>query len=230
MLQCDDELAKHSAQQRRLQKENHALQMAESGGEQETDSYSEFDSVELALIRELQATKKMAVDYRVQLSERQQQLHAIATEWGGAKTMLQQREALIAQLEAHLEAASGRGVATQPASAAVGLVAAGGSGATGAEAVVAAAPSGGGGGGGGASSGAVLEVVSGQRDRLRARVSLLEEETVRLEGIAKEAKLAESKAVKEQDALRQRLRYVQSSSAATQSFSARATIRATDTR
>lgn len=214
-----DELSKYSAKQARLEKENHALQMAESGGEQETDGYSEFDSVELALIRELQATKKMVVDYRVQLSERQQQVNAIALEWGGAKTLLQQREALITQLEAHLEAAiggeGGIGGSTQLASDAVGLTAVEGAGVGGTEA--AAAP--GGGASSGTSSAAVLEVVSGQRDRLRARVQQLEEEAVRLEGAAKDAKLAASKAIKEQDALRQRLRYVQSSSAASPSSS-----------
>ena len=60
--------------------------------------------VELVLIREAQAAQRQATACRVQLSERQEQLHAIAQEWKGAKALLEQREALIAQLEAHLDA------------------------------------------------------------------------------------------------------------------------------
>jgi hypothetical protein len=206
-----------------------------------------FDTVELALIKEVQAAKRVSVDYRVKLSECQQQLQKIAQEWGGTRTLLQQREQLIAQLENHLAtidmtatiAGSGSGKAGAGGSSprGHGNAAAAGAGAeaaltlnssagestatatatsaaatavasTGIETASAAA---------GAAAGSVsassasvsasvLEVVSGQRDRLRARVRELEEDVERLSTSTAEAQLAASKAIKEQDALRQRLR------------------------
>lgn len=204
-----------------------------------------FDTVELALIKEVQAAKRVSVDYRVKLSECQQQLQKIAQEWGGTRTLLQQREQLIAQLENHLAtidmtatiAGSGSGKAGAGGSSprGHGNAAAAGAGAeaaltlnssagestatatsaaatavasTGIETASAAA----GGAAGSASassasvSASVLEVVSGQRDRLRARVQELEEDVERLSTSTAEAQLAASKAIKEQDALRQRLR------------------------
>ena len=206
-----------------------------------------FDTVELALIKEVQAAKRVSVDYRVKLSVCQQQLQKIAQEWGGTRTVLQQREQLIAQLENHLAtidmtatiAGSGSGKAGAGGSSprGHGNAAAAGAGAeaaltlnssagestatatatsaaatavasTGIETASAAA----GGAAGSASassasvSASVLEVVSGQRDRLRARVQELEEDVERLSTSTAEAQLAASKAIKEQDALRQRLR------------------------
>ena len=181
--------------------------------------------VELVLIREAQAAQRQATACRVQLSERQEQLHAIAQEWKGAKALLEQREALIAQLEAHLDtqlaaaqpvadgtpadAARNGGSAAEILHGAIGAetaaaapAAAADAAASGAEPAARAATAGGG--------GSVLEVVSAQRDRLRGRVQGLEEDVARLETEAKDAKVKAAKAVKEQEALRQRLRFVQS--------------------
>lgn len=205
-----------------------------------------FDTVELALIKEVQAAKRVSVDYRVKLSECQQQLQKIAQEWGGTRTLLQQREQLIAQLENHLATIdmtatiatiAGSGTAgaggssprghSNAAAAGAGAEAAltlnssaGESTATATSAAATAVASTGietasaaaGGAAGSASassasvSASVLEVVSGQRDRLRARVQELEEDVERLSTSTAEAQLAASKAIKEQDALRQRLR------------------------
>lgn len=183
--------------------------------------------MELVLIREAQAAQRQATACRVQLSERQEQLHAIAQEWKGAKALLEQREALIAQLEAHLDtqlaaaqpdstpadAARNGGSAAEILHGAVGAetaaaapAAAADAAASGAEPAARAATAGGG--------GSVLEVVSAQRDRLRGRVQGLEEDVARLETEAKDAKAKAAKAVKEQEALRQRLRFVQSAGGA----------------
>eukprot|EP01045_Picozoa_sp_COSAG04_P009108 COSAG04_NODE_519_length_13169_cov_10.968248_13_plen_289_part_00 len=185
--------------------------------------------VELVLIREAQAAQRQATACRVQLSERQEQLHAIAQEWKGAKALLEQREALIAQLEAHLDtqlaaaqpvadgtpadAARNGGSAAEILHGAIGAetaaaapAAAADAAASGAEPAARAATAGGG--------GSVLEVVSAQRDRLRGRVQGLEEDVARLETEAKDAKAKAAKALKEQEALRQRLRFVQSAGGA----------------
>ena len=215
--------------QRRLEKECLALRLAESGGGGEDDvpgngggdgesKLEVFDTVELTLIKEVQAAKRASVDYRVKLSECQQQLHTIAQEWGGTRTLLQQREQLITQLEGHLthlaaantSSSAANAGSTTPSHSALAAVVDG----EGLAAASAADASGGSavdGIGTADTSQAVLDVVSGQRDRLRARVQELEEDVERLERVAKEAKLAASKAQKEQDSLRQRLRYVATS-------------------
>eukprot|EP01043_Picozoa_sp_COSAG02_P019193 COSAG02_NODE_917_length_15956_cov_356.844990_8_plen_409_part_00 len=233
-LQCERERREHAEvldrmteTHRRLEKECWALRLANNGGGDGDGGTGDgdgdrgnrvdvFDTVELTLIKEVHAAKRVSVDYRVKLSECQQQLHKIAQEWGGTRTLLQQREQLITQLEHHLThlassatATAGSDHAAQEGESNIATTTEMGVGAQGAEHVIEdkgaaeAAAAGG-------TSNTVLEVVSGQRDRLRGRVQELEEDVERLENVAREAKLAASKAVKEQDALRQRLRYVTS--------------------
>lgn len=249
-LQCDRERREHAETldrmtetQRRLEKECRALRISESGTTE--DEYylpcdgdggnrldDMFDTVELTLIKEVQAAKRMSVNYRVKLSECQQQLHKIAQEWGGTRTLLQQREQLITQLEGHLSHLAAVNPSSHSTAATTGpvdglhdhvLQPAASSPATdgtqngtgvhvGHGVAGIAEPAAVGNADDGpyvaGTSHAVLEVVSGQRDRLRARVQELEADVERLEEVAHEAKLAASKATKEQDALRQRLRYV----------------------
>jgi outer membrane murein-binding lipoprotein Lpp len=212
-LQCERERREHAEAldrmteaHRRLEKECWALRLADNGGGDEDGGPGDgdrgsrldvFDTVELTLIKEVQAAKRVSVDYRVKLSECQQQLHKIAQEWGGTRTLLQQREQLIAQLEhhlTHLAKSATDGESNVAATNEIDFAAKDGDRVEGAAV--------------GGTSHAVLEVVSGQRDRLRGRVQELEEDVERLENLAQEAKIAASKAVKEQDALRQRLRYV----------------------
>ena len=90
-LQCErerrehaDALSRMAETQRRLEKECWSLRLVENGGgdgsgDDPGDGGSRldlFDTVELMLIKEVQAAKRVSVDYRVQLSECQQQLHS----------------------------------------------------------------------------------------------------------------------------------------------------------
>jgi hypothetical protein len=159
----------------------------------------EWDSVELTLIQEVQAAKRLAVGLRIKLSERQSQLHTIAQEWSQAKVLLHSREALISKLESHI---SGLSAAGSRSSAAVSTVPVPRVAQRMQQPIGAAAAT-------GTGANAVLEVVSEQRDRLRIRVQQLEEEQLKLEAATQVAEDAASQAAADKQALLTRLRYAE---------------------